>query len=131
MSYASTSWNPVNSQLLTKKLEQVQRKAARFVYSNWSWESSPSEIIRTLQPWQFNFYCVDIFANFLPTQVNIVQFASAFASAFAICRRELPGLPWDGNLLNSVENKAVSLCCTKLTKSNSYAQGLSAKTLKN
>ena len=48
VNYASTAWNPVNNQSLTKQLEQVQRKAARFVCSNWSWESSPSEMIRTL-----------------------------------------------------------------------------------
>ena len=41
LNYASTSWNPVNNHTLTKQLEQVQRKAARFVCSNRSWSSSP------------------------------------------------------------------------------------------
>ena len=33
--YASTVWNPINNQSLVDCLESVQRKAARFVFSNW------------------------------------------------------------------------------------------------
>ena len=48
LNYASSVWNPVNNDTLTKQLEQVQRKAARFVCSDWSWNSSPSTMIRDL-----------------------------------------------------------------------------------
>ena len=48
LNYASSVWNPVNNDTLTKQLEQVQRKAARFVNSDWSWNSSPSSMINDL-----------------------------------------------------------------------------------
>ena len=51
LSYASSVWNPTGTtnKSLRIKLENVQRKAARFVYSDWSWQSSPSEMIRNLK----------------------------------------------------------------------------------
>ena len=49
LQYASTVWNPVNCIGLTKQLEQVQRKAARFVCCDWSWRSSPSKMIDELK----------------------------------------------------------------------------------
>ena len=48
LTYASSVWNPVNNQSLTTQIEQIQRKAARFVYSDWSWQSSPSEMMKNL-----------------------------------------------------------------------------------
>ena len=48
LNYASPIWNPVNNHSLTRQIEQVQRKGARFVTSNWSWNSSPSEMIGAL-----------------------------------------------------------------------------------
>ena len=48
INYTSSIWNPVNNLTLTKQIEQVQRKGARFVCSNWSRYSSPSEMIKTL-----------------------------------------------------------------------------------
>ena len=48
LNFASPIWNPVNNHSLTKQIEQVQRKAARFVSSEWSWSSSPSEMIGAL-----------------------------------------------------------------------------------
>ena len=48
LSYASPAWNPVNNQSLINELEKVQRKAARFVFSDWSWQSSPSKMIARL-----------------------------------------------------------------------------------
>ena len=49
--YAPSVWNPVGSlkQGLRMQLDKVQRKAARFVSSNWSWESSPTAMIRNLK----------------------------------------------------------------------------------
>ena len=34
---------------LRTQLESVQRKAARFVYSDWSWESSPTLMLKNLK----------------------------------------------------------------------------------
>ena len=48
LNYAAPIWNPVNNQALIKQIEKVQRKAARFVFANWSWESSPSKMIENL-----------------------------------------------------------------------------------
>ena len=48
LNYASPIWNPVNNQFLTRQIEQVERKAARFVSSDWSWSSSPAEMIGSL-----------------------------------------------------------------------------------
>ena len=48
LSYASPVWNPISNQSLCSNLEMVQRKGARFVYSNWSWDSSPTQIINDL-----------------------------------------------------------------------------------
>ena len=46
LNYASPVWNPVATKTLCDKLENVQRKAARFVFNDWSWESSPSRMIK-------------------------------------------------------------------------------------
>ena len=49
--YASSVWNPVgeSNMGLRNQLESVQRKAARFVNSDWSWESSPTEMIKKMK----------------------------------------------------------------------------------
>ena len=48
LNYASPIWNLVNNHSLTKQVKQVQRKAVHFVSSDWSWNSSPSEMIGAL-----------------------------------------------------------------------------------
>ena len=49
--YASCVWNPTgqSNSGLRKELESVQRKAARFVHSDWSYESSPTAMIKNLE----------------------------------------------------------------------------------
>ena len=51
LAYASSVWNPIGSsnQGLRMKIESVQRKAARFVNSDWSWESSPTQMLKDLK----------------------------------------------------------------------------------
>ena len=48
--YASPVWNPVgiSNTTLCTQIEKVQRKAARFVFADWSWQSSPSEMMKDL-----------------------------------------------------------------------------------
>ena len=50
LSYASSVWNPIGTagQGLRTQLEMVQRKAARFFNSDWSWESSPRQMMSDL-----------------------------------------------------------------------------------
>ena len=48
LNYASPVWNPVGTKTLCDKIENVQRKAARFVFNEWSYESSPSQMIKKL-----------------------------------------------------------------------------------
>lgn len=49
--YASSVWNPTgtSNQGLRIQIDRVQRKAARFVNSNWSWESSTTSMIKDLK----------------------------------------------------------------------------------
>ena len=49
--YASSVWDPTgpSNNGLRLKLESVQRKAARFVYNNWSWEASPTTMMKELK----------------------------------------------------------------------------------
>ena len=49
--YASCVWNPTgqSNSGLRKELESVQRKAAGFVHSDWSYESSPTAMIKNLE----------------------------------------------------------------------------------
>ena len=49
LSYASPVWNPVSNQSLCDNLEMVQRKGARFVFSNWSWDASPTKMLNDLK----------------------------------------------------------------------------------
>lgn len=53
LEYASTVWDPVGdgNQQLRTKLEMTQRKAARFVFNDWDYNSSPSKMIKCLK-WQ-------------------------------------------------------------------------------
>ena len=50
VNYASTVWNPVGygNQGLRDQIEMVQRKSARFVFSDWHWQSSPSDMLNKL-----------------------------------------------------------------------------------
>ncbi|XP_066924372.1 uncharacterized protein B0403.1-like [Clytia hemisphaerica] len=49
VSYASPVWNPIiSNQSLCDQLEMVQRKGARFVYSDWRWEASPTRMMKDL-----------------------------------------------------------------------------------
>ena len=49
--YASCVWNLTgqSNSGLRKELESVQRKAARFVHNDWSYESSPTAMIKNLE----------------------------------------------------------------------------------
>ena len=50
LSYASTVWSPVGdgNQGLRNQLEMVQRKASRFVFADWHWQSSPTYMMNKL-----------------------------------------------------------------------------------
>ena len=48
VNYASPVWNPVGSKLLIDKVENIQRKGARFVNNDWSWQSSPTQMLKNL-----------------------------------------------------------------------------------
>ena len=48
LEYASTVWDPTTKQNINK-LEMVQRRAARYVYSNWRCHSSPTEMMQQLK----------------------------------------------------------------------------------
>lgn len=45
LEYASIIWDPYTL-VNTNKLESIQRKAARFVYSSYSWKTSPTSLLR-------------------------------------------------------------------------------------
>ena len=47
--YASTVWDPVGNQSLTYQLESVQRKSVRWICNQWSYEASPTAMIKDLQ----------------------------------------------------------------------------------
>ena len=51
LEYASAVWDPVGigNKELRKSIESVQRKAARFVFSDWRFTSSPSNMIAELK----------------------------------------------------------------------------------
>ena len=44
--YASSVWKPTGS--TSAGLQNVQQKVARFVNNDWSWESSPTTMIKEL-----------------------------------------------------------------------------------
>ena len=50
LNYASTVWNPIGdgNQALRDQLEMVQRKSARFVFSDWQHRSSPTNMMNQL-----------------------------------------------------------------------------------
>ena len=53
LEYASVAWDPVGegNLHLRNQIEMVQRRAARFAFSDWRWDSSPSTMIDRLN-WQ-------------------------------------------------------------------------------
>jgi ribonuclease P/MRP protein subunit RPP40 len=53
LEYASVAWDPVGegNLYLRNQIEMVQRRAARFVCSDWRWDSSPSVMMDRLK-WQ-------------------------------------------------------------------------------
>ena len=44
--YASSVWDPVGNKQLQYQLEQVQKKAARWIESNWDYKSSASNMVQ-------------------------------------------------------------------------------------
>ena len=46
--YASSVWDPVGSKQLQYQLEQVQKKATRWIESNWDYKSSASNMVQNL-----------------------------------------------------------------------------------
>ena len=51
LNYSSTVWNPIGegNQGLRERLEMVQRKSARFVFSQWQRDSSPTNMMNQLK----------------------------------------------------------------------------------
>ena len=51
LNFLNRNLRPIGSsnQGLRMKIESVQRKAARFVNSDWSWESSPTQMLKDLK----------------------------------------------------------------------------------
>ena len=45
--YASAVWNPVGNISLTSKLESVQRKSLRWIHNKWSYETSPTVLMKS------------------------------------------------------------------------------------
>lgn len=48
LEYAVPIWDP-HTALWTDKLQNIQRKAIRFINNNWRWSSSPTEMLREVQ----------------------------------------------------------------------------------
>ena len=72
-----------------------------------------------ISPDNSTFFASAFFADFLPSQANIIQFATAFASAFAVCRHELPGLHNHANLIPP-RNSAHNFMMTLVLKNKPY-----------
>ena len=47
--YSSSVWDPVGNNQLTKQIESVQRKAARWITNNWNYDVSSGQIAKELQ----------------------------------------------------------------------------------
>ena len=50
INYASTVWNPVGygNQRLRNQIKMIQPKSARFVFADWQWQASPTDMIKKL-----------------------------------------------------------------------------------
>ena len=49
MEYSSSVWDPVGNNQLTKQIESVQEKAARWITNNWNYDVSSGQIAKELQ----------------------------------------------------------------------------------
>ena len=48
LEYASAVWDP-HTKVMTSQIEQVQRKAARLIVSNYDWQVSATKIVQDIQ----------------------------------------------------------------------------------
>ena len=48
LEYASAVWDP-HTKMMTSQIEQVQRKAARLIVSNYDWQASATKIVQDIQ----------------------------------------------------------------------------------
>ena len=49
MEYSRSVWDPIGNNQLTKQIESVQGKAARWITNNWNYDISYGQIAKELQ----------------------------------------------------------------------------------
>ena len=69
---------------LTRLQEEIKQQAWEMILQSKLFFSSLKSIQPNSNQFNLTFFASAFFADFMPTQANIIQFASAFASAFAV-----------------------------------------------
>ena len=98
LSYASPVWNPISNQTLCDSLEMVQRKGARFVHSNWSWDSSPKRMICDLNWKPLEYH----------RKVDSVVVLHDIREGKLAIPGILPKLAWDSNKFQPLHGRVIA-----------------------